>query len=520
MGKGKRARLARAGQKEQMKIAAQKLRVRKKITKIISVCAGAIAAAAIVGIIVYSTIAGTGYFLRNTVAMSSKNFKIDNAMMTYYLKNEYYSFVNTYSDYLSMYGLDTTKSLKSQKYGDETWFDYFLTQAKTQAEDILLCAEKAKEAGKEVSEHDLEHIDESIESMKSHAKQNKITFSNYLSQTFAKGVNEKDIRKAMELSYLASDYNKEYVDSLSYNDEQLQKYFDENKSEFIKVDYLSYALTSDDEDKTIAKQQSKDFAEKLAACKTADEFKSTLKTLLTDHYTKINTTEDAKAAKTEIETSVEDDLSTIEGTNYYPTEKAEEQDALTKWMFADATTENSTFIVEPTDDDTTYTAYIIVKPMYFDDYATADIRHILVSADMTDDEKKAEAKKEAEHIVEEFNAGDKSVKSFIEIAKEHSDDANVEENEGLYEGVTKDTANYPQTFIDWSYDASRKTGDIGIIETDSGYHVMYFEKVGKIAWKAAAENGKKSDDWNAHLEQALKEFPVEANDSKMNSIKA
>ena len=31
-----------------------------------------------------------------------------------------------------------------------------------------------------------------------------------------------------------------------------------------------------------------------------------------------------------------------------------------------------------------------------------------------------------------------------------------------------------QAFNDWCFDASRKTGDTAIVETEYGYHVMYF----------------------------------------------
>ncbi len=517
MGKGQRARQARAGKRDEMKAAAIKLRRRKKIVKIISTCVAIVLALGIVSTVIYNTIANTGYFLRNTVVMSTKNFEVDNAMMAYYVKNEFYSFSDQYSEYLSMYGLDTTKPLKSQKYGDNTWFDEFLSAAKEQVNDILLCAEKAKEAGREISEENLKNIDTSIQSMKDYAKENNISFDAYLSQIFAKGINEDDIRRAMELSYLASEYYTDYYDKLEYNDEQLKQYFDNNKSEFIKADYLYYSFTSTNTDKEAAKAESKVFSDKLSACKSVDEFKSTLESLLNDHYTKTNTEEDEKTKQEQIKTNVETDMRSLEGTDYYP-EDVEKQSDLEKWMFSDSTKIGDTFVVEPDESGKSYTTYILVNPMYFDDYNTANVRHILISADAKDEKAMTEAKDEANHIVEEFNKGEKTSAAFEKIAKEHSDDANVETNGGLYEGVTKNTSSYPQAFIDWSFDATRKVGDIGVIETDSGYHVMYYEGVGDVAWKTQANAGQKSDDWEAHLAETLKTYPIEANDKKMNKI--
>ncbi len=342
MGKGKRSREARAGKREEMKAAALKLRRRKKITKFISTCIAIVVVIGILSTIVYNVIAGTGYFLRNTVAMSTKNFEVDNAMMAYYIKNEYYTFADQNSDYLSMYGLSTDKSLKSQKYGEKTWFDEFLSATKLQVEDILLCAEKAKEAGREISEENRKNIDTSIQSMKDYAKENNISFETYLSEIFVKGIKENDIRKAMELSYLASEYYNDYSDKLEYTDEQLKEYFDNNKHEFIKTDYISFTFTSTNQDEATAKAESKAFSDKLSTCKTPEEFKAELEAMLTDHYTKANTNEDAEKAKEEIKTSVESDMNTLDSTVYYP--EGDEQTDLEKWLFNDSTAINSVFV--------------------------------------------------------------------------------------------------------------------------------------------------------------------------------
>ncbi len=516
MGKGKRSREARAGKREELKAAAIKLRRRKRITKVISVCVAVILVIGIISTVIYNTIANTGYFLRNTVAMSTKNFEVDNAMMAYYIKNEFYSFADQYKDYLSMYGLDTEKSLKSQKYGDQTWFDQFLSTAKNQVEDILLCAEKAKEAGREISEDNRKNIDTSIQSMKDYAKQNNLSFDAYLSEIFAKGVNEQDIRRAMELSYLASEYYNDFSSKLTYTDEQLKEYFDKNKHEFIKADYLSFTFTSTNTDLTTAKAESKEYADKLSACKTPEEFKTTLEAMLTEYYTKNNKNEDKEAAKDEIKSSVESDMNALEGTDYYP--EKEEKTTLEKWMFAESTVANATFVEEPAEGKTAYTTYMMVKPMYYDDYNTANVRHILFSADAKDEEALKAAKEKADKVLAEYNAGEKTAAAFEALAKKNSEDSNVQTNGGLYEGVTKDTASYPQEFVNWSFDANRKVGDVGVIKTESGYHVMYYESVGDVIWKEQANAGHKTADWESHLEETLKAFPIEANDKKMNKI--
>ncbi len=519
MGKGKRVREARAGKRQEMKIRAKKLALRQKITKIVGYSVAGVAAVAVVALITYNTIASTGYFLRNTVAMSSKNFEVDNAMMTYYLKNEYYSFTNQYADYLTMYGLDTSKSLRSQSYGDGTWFDYFLSQAKNSVNDVLLCAEKAKAEGMELSKDDKKSIDESIETMQTYAKQNKMTLKKYLSAAFAAGINEDDVRRAMELSLLASNYSEDFNKKLEYTDDDLNKYFEENKSSYVKADYLKYSFESSNSDKDAAKQESKDIADKLAATKTSEQFKSVLETFLTDYYTEKNAAEAESEDKTK--TDVEAGLDAANATAYFPTKEEKEQTELEKWLFNNATKVNETLVVEPAEDKTAYTVYMMVKPEYRDDYETVNVRHILLSVSTEADQTAwDEAKAKADELVKKFNEGEKTSEAFEALAKENSEDANASTNGGLYEGVTKNTSSYPEEFVNWSFDATRNQGDVGVIKTDSGYHVMYFEGKGDIAWKIQATSDKKAHDWEHHIEDLGKEYKLKSSDKEMNKIKA
>ena len=79
---------------------------------------------------------------------------------------------------------------------------------------------------------------------------------------------------------------------------------------------------------------------------------------------------------------------------------------------------------------------------------------------------------EAEKLLKEWKeAGDLSEDSFAELAKKNSKDGNAAQG-GLYEKV------YPgqmvENFENWLYDAERKVGDTGIVESPYGYHIMFF----------------------------------------------
>ena len=113
-----------------------------------------------------------------------------------------------------------------------------------------------------------------------------------------------------------------------------------------------------------------------------------------------------------------------------------------------------------------------------------NVRHILVMPEggttgddgttTYSDEEWAACEKKAQEILDEWLAGDATEDSFAALANEKSDDGDGTTG-GLYENV------YPgqmvSSFNDWCFDESRQAGNTGIIESQYGYHVMYF--VGK-----------------------------------------
>lgn len=113
----------------------------------------------------------------------------------------------------------------------------------------------------------------------------------------------------------------------------------------------------------------------------------------------------------------------------------------------------------------------------------SSVRHILVSVEggTTDEdgittyseEEWNTALIEAERILAEWKAGEATEDSFAALATQYTDDTASAPTGGLYEGINID-ASYVETFLAWSIDDSRQSGDTGIVQTDYGYHIMYF----------------------------------------------
>ena len=130
-----------------------------------------------------------------------------------------------------------------------------------------------------------------------------------------------------------------------------------------------------------------------------------------------------------------------------------------------------------------------------DDSVYVDVRHILVmpeggteAEDGTvtySDEEWEAARAEAQALLDEWLAGDKSEESFGNLAILNTDDSGSAENGGLYTYVGE--GEMVPAFNDWCFDAERQTGDYGLVKTEYGYHVMYFVKSQSV-WFTNAES--------------------------------
>ncbi len=150
-----------------------------------------------------------------------------------------------------------------------------------------------------------------------------------------------------------------------------------------------------------------------------------------------------------------------------------------------------------------------------------NVRHILICPEDVEldedasstEESEAEAAAlidalvKAEEILEEFLAGDATEDSFAELANTYSEDTGSNTVGGLYEDV------YPgemvTAFNDWCFDVSREIGDVEIVETSYGYHIMYF--VGytdTYYWREMAESELRYENYEAVFDIIDEEYTV------------
>ena len=135
------------------------------------------------------------------------------------------------------------------------------------------------------------------------------------------------------------------------------------------------------------------------------------------------------------------------------------------------------------------------------------VRHILI----TPAEPKAEAdwavaKNTAQQVYDTYLSGEQTETAFASLAKLHSEDGNAADG-GLYENV------YPGQMVEefeaWCFDESRKAGDTDIVETEFGYHIMYYVGQGDyIYWQEMVKMDYLSEETNNWVAEIRSDYTL------------
>ena len=497
----------------------------KTVRKVIGIIAAVLAVAIVAGVLIIYNIYDSGFIQKKTTALETENYKISSAMLTYYYNSTYQNFASSYGSALSSMGLDTTKSLKDQQMsgGDGTWYDYFMSSAKSNAQQVLVLCEAARAEGFELTDEQLDEIDEIVDTMKTNAKSNNVSLDFYLSRVYGNCVDEKVFRKCLELSELAAHYSEHMTEQYKYEESDWDAYYSENTSEFLKVDWLTYTFTAEaeqlaedatDEEKAAAETKRQEeyaalkaTAAELAATDDADAFSVYVESWLrTVKYAGM----DDEALK---EDNVDIDA-LVEGCKKTGNSGSSESD-LNTWAFSEERKAYDTKVIE-NDDSYSVTVYMLLPAedtqdlglacQYRDTYLLKNYTYIpfLTSEynDSADDAKEA-----AEKLLADFNE-DPTEDNFAKL----SDNNGGSKREDSDKGAVNDEVDQ------WLYDSARKAGDCAVITGEKGSYVVYFSGDGDIKWQAQANNSLMNDQYDKDYHALEEKYPVTVSNSGVAKI--
>ncbi len=439
----------------------------------------------------------SGVFQKNTVAATIDDTKLNSVELAYYYNdaiNKYYNEIYTqFSDYADTYletlglrkGEPLTELIQDKETG-KTWATYFLEQALNQAKIDYTMSNLAIKDGFQLPEEDKASLANVTANLEMYASISGYGSPNlYLRAIYGYGSDTKSYEQYCERSALASAYISAHHENLSYDDAALRGYEADKQDNYNSYTYdyayLSYTefltggtesedgnKTYTDEENNAARAAMKDAADKLAKAKNLEDLKKITAEikLNTDKNPAIN------EQKNQLYTAINADLAKWLAD-------AERKDGDVAAIANKSTTKNEDG-TEKTEINGYYVALYHSKSD--NKVAMSNVRHLLVEFECEaegehehngySDAEKQKAKTEAEGYLKTWNEGAKTEDSFIELVKKHSDDSTAESG-GLFENVNPSSQFVPN-FLNWSISDDRKVGDCEVIESEYGYHVMYY----------------------------------------------
>lgn len=524
----RRAQQAELGMTERQK---QELKTgqAKRRNKILAIVGGIVAVVLVVLLLVWNS----GIFSRHTTALTVGEHKLSVVDMDYYYHDamNYYVSQEQYlaSEYAKMSipfetTYDTSVNPREQFYDEatgQTFHDYFKEQAKKTATQVCALYDAATAAGHTLSEEAQGQLDQALERLDSDVKQyNFGSRDAYLKRVYGRNMTYGIYLENLEMNTLASDYyNTSAAKMKDYSDADLQAYYDANPGKLDNYDYdyvyFDGSAPSTDADGNAIEVTDEAKAAALAEAKAkADAFLAAVKA--------------ADAETTFSAVATEQGLTATPRTGVLGTSISSSPYA--EWLMDDSRKDGDVDVFELEG-----TAYYVVRfhNRYFSNDPTIDVRHILASYEAdpevehqtdengrtvyTDAEKEA-ARAKAQTWLDEYNAGEKTADAFGILAEQYSGDGRDPSGEwpesvpedkrtedgplsaagGLYEKVAKGDMVKP--FEDWIFDPARTAGETGLVQTDFGWHVMYFQGSNRPAWMDAAESAKSADEQTAFME--------------------
>ncbi len=416
------------------------------------------------------------------------------------------SLVNQYGNYASMMmqwsGFNPTLPVGDQVIDEktgETWADYFSKAAIESAKWTYGMYDEALAKGFKLTTEQEKSLTDYEAGLKAQAANAGVSVNKYIQSTFGGTANLKSYMEYYKITVIATLYASEYYGKIEFEPEQLREYEKDKYHEYSSYSYATYTVTVSDyltggttstgeDGKTNITYSDEEREAAIAAALEAAKLLTEDEKIVDDTTFNLAIKEMAKGNTKECTKISETLYSSLSITNEEMKEWVTDSERKAGEMkyFTNST---------KTDDKETVTSYTVVLFLSRNDNTSKEgnVLHLLVKFEggkttngvttYTDEEKKA-AKDEAEKLLKEYEAGEKTKEAFIELLTKHTDDVDKDKkpnNGGLYENITP-ASNYVAEFENWAY-ADHKPGDTGIIETTYGYHIMYYVEDGENTYR-------------------------------------
>jgi len=146
--------------------------------------------------------------------------------------NQYGAMINSYGEYVSYLGLDATKSLSEQYYGEDvTWEQYFIELSMDEYLQYCALYDEAKKHGIEPGEETKAYLETMREDLDTYAASYGFeSAEDYLLQVFGPGVTRDDYVEYCTMFATAQAYADELQESINLSEQEVNAFYAANAS--------------------------------------------------------------------------------------------------------------------------------------------------------------------------------------------------------------------------------------------------------------------------------------------------
>ena len=457
-------------------------------------------------LVIVALLLGSGLPYMST-AYTVGNEKFSASEVNYHYGSQFNSFANQYGSYASIFGLDISNGpvgLEDQECymmaEGGSWKDYFLDAAKNAMIQTVALKAYADEHGITVSDEEIADVASYFEGLEeSVTAYGYSTVDQFFAANYGAGVDKDMVYEGFVDSALCAKVIDEVSAGFTYTEAELEEQYKSYNGEQDIYEYLYYFVAAE-----TVETEGEDGET------TSEVTEDTLKAAQTKAEAVVEAF--AKAEGEDLEAKFNEAILSVD-VNGYATEQRSSGASIIAakdWML-DSARQAGDISSELNSTETGY--YVVVFAEHDDNhYNMAQVRHILVKAladenGVYTDEAKAAAKADAEAILAEFLAGDKSEESFAALAEIYSEDEGSYLNGGLYDNVAK--GQMVEEFDAFCFEGHKK-GDTAVVYGESsayaGYHVMYFVGEGQQYSDYIAETDLRNAATSAWLEELMAQY--------------
>lgn len=415
----------------------------------------------------------------------------------YYYNVAMSNYLNGEGAWLYYVGLDLSGDLSQQMYSEDMTFkDFFDEMAVDLISQNKALTKEARAAG--FTYDAAEDYKEYIDTLRQYAAAEGASVKAYIQSMYGPYATEARVKPYVKEMMYASAYYSSVVEAMTFTQDQIQQYYEENKNSYDLIDFRLSSITAE------LPEAPAELADPVETAAPAEGAEGTG----TDTSGSYEPSEAEIAAAMGIAKTEADKLEKTIKTEGEQTVGASYSDVtylLREWLFSEDRKAGDTTIIEDAANNRYYV--LAFEQRYRDEAMSADVRVAMTNGG------------NGQEILDEWKSGEATEASFAELCDKYNDPSVTSAEGGLYEELL--VSNLSEELREWISDSSRVSGETTVIspEDDTYSYVVYYVAPNRAEWMVSIENILRSDQASEYLDGLIDSVNVEDRKGNLNYLK-